>query len=159
MCKLAIFVDVQNIFYTTRDQYGRAFNYRYFWQQIESQGDIVMATAYAIHRGDDKQFKFQQALKHIGFELKLKPFIQRREGSAKGDWDVGITLDVMTAAPAVDKVILLSGDGDFDLLLARIKRDYQVQTQVFGVPQLPAASLIEVADEFQPIDQAWLLPN
>ena len=107
MCKLAIFVDVQNIYYTTRDQYGRAFNYRYFWQQIESQGDIVMATAYAIHRGDDKQFKFQQALKHIGFELKLKPFIQRRDGSAKGDWDVGITLDVMTAAPAVDKVILL----------------------------------------------------
>ncbi|NRA41393.1 MAG: NYN domain-containing protein [Pseudomonadales bacterium] len=159
MCKLAIFVDVQNIYYTTRDQYGRAFNYRYFWQQIESQGDIVMATAYAIHRGDDKQFKFQQALKHIGFELKLKPFIQRRDGSAKGDWDVGITLDVMTAAPAVDKVILLSGDGDFDLLLARIKRDYQVQTQVFGVPQLTAASLIEVADEFQPIDQAWLLPS
>ena len=159
MCKLAIFVDVQNIYYTTRDQYGRAFNYRYFWQQIESQGDIVMATAYAIHRGDDKQFKFQQALKHIGFELKLKPFIQRRDGSAKGDWDVGITLDVMAAAPAVDKVILLSGDGDFDLLLARIKRDYQVQTQVFGVPQLTAASLIEVADEFQPIDQAWLLPS
>ena len=159
MCKLAIFVDVQNIYYTTRDQYGRAFNYRYFWQQVANQGDIVMATAYAIHRGDDKQFKFQQALKHIGFELKLKPYIQRRDGSAKGDWDVGITLDVMSAAPSVDKVILLSGDGDFDLLLARIKRDYQVQTQVFGVPQLTAASLIEVADEFQPIDQAWLLPS
>ena len=73
MKKIAIFVDVQNIYYTTRDAYGRQFNYRQLWQRISTEGEIISATAYAIHRADDKQIKFQDALKHIGFDVKLKP--------------------------------------------------------------------------------------
>lgn len=119
MKKIALFVDVQNIYYTTRDTYGRQFNYRKLWKKISAQGDVVYAIAYAIHRGDDKQLKFQDALKHIGFTVKLKPYIQRSDGSAKGDWDVGITIDVMELAKNVDTVILLSGDGDFDMLLKK----------------------------------------
>ena len=61
-------------------------------------------------------------LKHIGFTVKLKPYIQRSDGSAKGDWDVGIAIDVMEMAREVDTVILLSGDGDFDLLLEKVKK-------------------------------------
>ncbi|NQZ82928.1 MAG: NYN domain-containing protein [Colwellia sp.] len=156
MKKIAIFVDVQNIYYTTRDTYARQFNYRKFWQQISEQGDIVTANAYAIQRSDDQQHKFQKALKHIGFTVKLKPFIQRRDGSAKGDWDVGITIDIMEIAPEVDTVILLSGDGDFDLLLKRVHEKYGVNTQVYGVSALTAKSLINATDEFFPIDD-WLL--
>jgi uncharacterized LabA/DUF88 family protein len=157
MKKIAIFVDVQNIYYTTRDAFGRQFNYRKLWRQISEQGEIVQANAYATHRGDDRQLKFQDALKHIGFTVKLKPFIQRSDGSAKGDWDVGITIDVMTTAKDVDTVVLLSGDGDFDLLLERIKADYGVTTVVYGVPLLTANSLLESADEFCAIDESLLL--
>lgn len=39
--------------------------------------------------------------------------LQRSNGSAKGDWDVGIALDAMKAAPAVGRLVLVSGDGDF----------------------------------------------
>jgi uncharacterized LabA/DUF88 family protein len=154
--RIAIFVDVQNIYYTTRDTFQRQFNYRKFWQQISEQGDIVIANAYAIQRSDDAQHKFQKALKHIGFDVKLKPFIQRRDGSAKGDWDVGITIDVMENAADVDTVILLSGDGDFDLLLKKVKERYSVKTHVYGVSALTANSLINATDDFFPIDD-WLL--
>ncbi len=157
MNRIAIFVDVQNIYYTTRQAYGRQFNYRKLWQRISEQGEIVAATAYAIHRGDDKQLKFQNALKQIGFDVKLKPYIQRSDGSAKGDWDVGITIDVMVAAPEVDTVVLLSGDGDFDLLLEKIKRDYAVNAQVYGVPALTANSLIGAATVYHRIEQELLL--
>ena len=157
MKKIAIFVDVQNIYYTTRDSYGRQFNYRKLWQQLSEQGDIVSATAYAIARNDDAQIKFQDALKHIGFEVKLKPYIQRKDGSAKGDWDVGITIDVMQTALDVDNVILLSGDGDFDLLLQKVKTDYNVTTEVYGVPELTANSLIKAADKYHKIDKDLLL--
>ncbi len=156
MKKIAIFVDVQNIYYTTRDTYGRQFNYREFWKRISAQGDIVVANAYAIHRGDDKQKKFQDALKHIGFTVKLKPYIQRSDGSAKGDWDVGITIDVMQVAKDVDTVILLSGDGDFDLLLKKISMDYAVITEVYGVPALTATSLIDAASIYHRIEQDLL---
>ena len=73
MKKIAIFVDVQNIYYTTRDTYGRQFNYRKLWQKLSTEGEIVSATAYDIARNDDSQIKFQDALKHIGFEVMLIP--------------------------------------------------------------------------------------
>ena len=155
--KIAIFVDVQNIYYTTQQAYGRQFNYRRLWQQISEGGEITIANAYAIHRGDDKQLKFQNALKHIGFTVKLKPYIQRRDGSAKGDWDVGITIDVLDVASQVDTVVLLSGDGDFDLLLERIKKTYPLSAEVYGVPTLTANSLIDSASIFHPIREDLLL--
>ena len=156
MKKIAIFVDVQNIYYTTRQAYGRQFNYRKLWQRIGYEGEIVSAIAYAIHRGDDKQLKFQDALKHIGFTVKLKPYIQRSDGSAKGDWDVGIAIDVMDIAKDVDTVILLSGDGDFDLLLAKIKNDYDVSAEVYGVAALTANSLIDAASIYHAIEEDLL---
>jgi uncharacterized LabA/DUF88 family protein len=157
--KIAIFVDVQNIYYTTRDAYQRQFNYRLLWQELLAKGDIIQATAYAIARSDDQQHKFQKALKHIGFEVKLKPFIQRSDGSAKGDWDVGITIDIMAAAARqdIDTIVLLSGDGDFDMLLSYVKAEYNVNTIVYGVPKLTATSLINAAEEYYKIEQSLLL--
>jgi len=155
--KIAVFVDVQNIYYTTRQAYGRQFDYRKLWQKIAAGGEIVSATAYAIHRGDEKQLKFQNALRQIGFTVKLKPYIQRRDGSAKGDWDVGIAIDVLETAKDVDTVVLLSGDGDFDLLLEKIRNVYDVTAEVYGVPSLTANSLIESASLFHRIDENLLL--
>ena len=157
MNKIALFADVQNIYYTTRQAYGRQFNYRKLWQGISARGHIEVAIAYATDRGDEKQLKFQSALKHIGFTVKLKPYIQRADGSAKGDWDVGITLDILDAARQVDTVVLLSGDGDFDLVLEKIRNDYAVNSEVYGVPDLTAKSLIDSANAFYRIDGELLL--
>lgn len=157
MKKIAIFADVQNIYYTTRQAYGRQFNYRKFWQQISARGEIVCATAYAIDRGDEKQRNFQDVLRQIGFTVKLKPFIQRSDGSAKGDWDVGITIDVMEVAKDVDIVVLLSGDGDFDMLMEKIRADYGVSAEVYGVPSLTANSLIDAASVFHPVSEDLLM--
>jgi len=155
--KIAIFVDVQNIYYTTRQAYGRQFDYRKLWQRIRNQGEIVSATAYAIQRDDEKQLKFQNALKQIGFTVKLKPYIQRSDGSSKGDWDVGITIDVLDSAKDIDTAVLLSGDGDFDLLLEKIKREHAVNTEVYGVPALTANSLIAAASIYHRIEEDLLL--
>ena len=157
MKRIAIFVDVQNIYYTTRQAYGRQFNYRRLWQRISAEGEIVAATAYATQRDDDKQIKFQDALKHIGFRVKLKPYIQRSDGSAKGDWDVGITIDVLDAAPAADVVILLSGDGDFAILMRKIRDDLGVRAEVYGVPELTSQSLVGAASLFHRIDESLLM--
>ncbi len=157
MEKVAIFVDVQNIYYTTRQSYQRHFNYAAFWAQATANREVVAAFAYAIDKGDSKQQGFQQILRNIGFEVKLKPYIQRSDGSAKGDWDVGITLDVIDYADQADVIILLSGDGDFDLLLDKARTVYGVTTEVYGVPALTAPSLIKSASRFIAIDDKLLL--
>ncbi len=155
--KTAIFVDVQNIYYTTRDTFKSSFNYKIFWDSIESKNEIFIANAYAIDRNDEKQQKFQHALRSIGFDVKLKPYIARADGSTKGDWDVGITIDILDSAQQVEKIVLLSGDGDFQLLVKKVIDQYGCKVDVYGVEQLTANSLINAASEFYPISKRFLI--
>ena len=157
MEKVAVFVDVQNVYYTTRQQFSRHFDYNKFWAEVTRGRKVVTAIAFAIYRDDEKQKQFQNILRAIGFEVKLRPFIQRNDGSAKGDWDVGITLDVLEYAPLADVVVLASGDGDFDLLVQKVRDKHRVSVEVYGVAELTAASLIRAADRFIAIKEPLLL--
>jgi uncharacterized LabA/DUF88 family protein len=159
MDRVAVFVDVQNVYYTVKQIYGCHFDYRAFWDQVTAGREVVRAFAYAIDRKDQKQIQFQQILESIGFEVKLKPFIQRSDGSAKGDWDVGITLDMIDLATEVDVAVLASGDGDFDLAVRKLRDAHGVEVEVYGVRKLTAATLIQAATRFVPIEQHLLLSN
>ncbi|KZZ33566.1 NYN domain-containing protein, partial [Oleiphilus sp. HI0117] len=112
---------------------------------------------YATEPADEKQRQFQNILRAIGFKVKLKPYIQRADGSAKADWDVGITLDAMEFAAHSDILVLASGDGDFDLLVDRIKLKHSSAVEVYGVKALTASSLICSATKFVAIDTDLLL--
>jgi len=153
---LALFADVQNLYYTVRQAYGCHFNYTALWEELSREGQIVEAYAYAIDRGDARQQQFQRILRNLGFEVKLKPYIQRSDGSAKGDWDVGITIDILDAVPRVDEIVLCSGDGDFDLLLQRVRAQGKDAT-AYGVPGLTAQALIRSATRYVPIEGSLLL--
>ena len=157
MKKVAIFVDVQNVYYTVRQTFGKNFDYNIFWAQATQNRDVVKAFAYAIDRGDQKQYEFQNILRAIGFDVKLKPFIQRADGSAKGDWDVGITIDAIEYADSADVIVLVSGDGDFDILASKIRDERGKRVEVYGVAKLTAKSLIDACSEFYPIEKPLLL--
>jgi uncharacterized LabA/DUF88 family protein len=157
MQTVSVFVDVQNIYYTTRQCFSRHFDYNNFWAEVTRDRKVAKAIAFATDRDDAKQRQFQNILRAIGFEVKLKPFIQRSDGTAKGDWDVGITLDVLEYAPQADVVVLASGDGDFDLLVQKVRDRYAVSVEVYGVAELTAGSLIRAANRFVPITDRLLL--
>ncbi|MGI9309586.1 MAG: NYN domain-containing protein [Gammaproteobacteria bacterium] len=155
--KVCIFVDVQNIYYTCRQAYQRNFDYNKFWAQATKNREVVGAFAYATDRGDEKQEQFQNILRAIGFSVLLKPMMKRLDGSTKADWDVGLALDVYEAAPNCDTVVLASGDGDFAILLERIKQRFKTKSEVYGVHQLTADTLITAADRFVTIEKNLLL--
>ena len=159
MNRVAIFVDVQNVYYTVKQSHGCHFDYQAFWNQVTAGREVVGAFANAIDRGDRKQIRFQQILESIGFKVKLKPFIQRSDGSAKGDWDVGITLDMIELAKEVDVAVLASGDGDFDLVVRKLRDAHDVEVEVYGARKLTAATLIQAATRFVPIEGRLLLSN
>ena len=159
MKKIVVLVDVQNIYYTTRQVYNCNFDYNEFWAQATSNRRVIKAVAYAIDRDDEKQKQFQNILRAIGFEVKLKPYIQRADGSAKGDWDVGITLDAIEYAKSADVVVLASGDGDFDLLVDKIRQHSGTAVEVYAVARYCAASLVNSATKFIPIQGDLLLQN
>ncbi|MGH1432163.1 MAG: NYN domain-containing protein [Neptuniibacter sp.] len=157
MQKVALFVDVQNVYYTTRQTFGRNFDYNEFWRKVTTDREVIHAFAYAIDRGDEKQKQFQNILRAIGFEVKLKPFIQRSDGSAKGDWDVGITIDAMDYSTEADVIVLVSGDGDFDMLVEKLRLEKGKHVEVYGVRELTATSLINASSRYYPIQGDLLL--
>lgn len=159
MEKVTILVDAQNIYYTTKQAYGCGFDYNEFWRKATLGREVVRAIAYSSERGDSKQRQFQNILRAIGFEVKLKPYIQRQDGSSKCDWDVGITIDALESAKDSSVLVLASGDGDFDLLVEKLKNDAGLAVEVYGVPGLTAASLIGTASKYVPIENELLLRN
>jgi len=66
----------------------------------------------------------------------------------KGDWDVGLAVDTIRLAPALDAVVLVSGDGDFVPLLEYLKNSGGVQVEVMAFGRSASARLREAADEF-----------
>ena len=157
MENVSLFVDVQNIYYTTRSAFGRNFDYNQFWARVTAGRNVINAYAYAVDRGNEKQRQFQNILRAIGFQVRLKPYIQRADGSSKGDWDVGIAVDMMELAAESDVMVLASGDGDFDVLVEKIKSKYATPVEVYGVRKLTAASLINAASCYTPIESSLLL--
>ena len=155
--KVSVFVDVQNVYYTCRDTYQRNFDYNKFWAEVTHNRELLGAVAYATDRGDAKQMQFQNILHAIGFTVKLRPLLKRLDGTTKADWDVGITLDVYEAAEESDTIVLVTGDGDFDVLLARIRKRFNTRSVVYGVPKLTSTLLVQEADEFVPIEESLLL--
>ncbi len=155
--KIGIFVDVQNIYYTCRQAYQSNFDYNRFWAEVTRDRELICAYAYATERGDEKQTQFQNILSAIGFRVKLKSMLKRHDGSAKADWDVGIALDIFEEAQRCDKIVLASGDGDFSILLDRIKQRFDTKCEVYGVQKFASSQLIASASRFIPIDHKLLL--
>jgi uncharacterized LabA/DUF88 family protein len=63
----------------------------------------------------------------------------------------------MEYASKSDIIVLASGDGDFDILISRIKEMYNNETEVYGVSNLTANSLKNITSTFVPINRELLL--
>ena len=70
----------------------------------------------------------------------------------KGDWDVGIALDMIRLAPRLDALVLVSGDGDYVPLVEYLRNQgHRVEVVAFG--KSTSAKLIAAVDEFTDMDK------
>ena len=63
----------------------------------------------------------------------------------------------MEYANQSDVIVLASGDGDFDILIKKIRTLYNINTEIYGVPNLTANSLKNVTTHFFPINDGLIL--
>ena len=52
--KVSIFVDVQNIYYTTKQEFNLNFDYNKFWKLVTHNREVIGAFAYTINKFDKK---------------------------------------------------------------------------------------------------------
>ena len=158
MERVAVFADVQNLYYTVKEQHNSHFDYGAFLREATAGRQLVKALAYATDKGDKRQRRFQQILKGLGFDVRLQPFVQRADGSTKGDWDVGIAVDMLDLAPRVETVVLASGDGDYAPVVGKMVDELGIVVEVYGAQDLTAGLLARRATRFVPIQGQMLLP-
>ena len=74
-------------------------------------------------------------------------------GAKKADWDVGLAVDAITAAPKLDTVILVTGDGDFVPLVQYLQTHGGCQVEVVSFGRSTSGKLKEAADDFLDLDE------
>ena len=86
-------------------------------------------------------------LRSNGYEVRIKYLKQRPDGTAKGDWDMGMALDAMAMSNRLDVIAIVSGDGDFVELVNFLKAR-GVRVEVYSFPYSTAEELRLSATEF-----------
>jgi uncharacterized LabA/DUF88 family protein len=153
--RVAIFVDIQNLYYSARDTFNRKVNFESILYKTLGDRILVRAFAYIVKLQGVDQKGFINTLKHIGYQVREKePKIFKRldeEGNLwttiKADWDMGIAIDAIALSEKIDVAILTTGDGDFKDLVKYLQTK-GVKVEIAAFKQTTAKELMEVADEF-----------
>jgi len=151
--RVGVFVDVQNLYYSAKNLYKAKVNFGQVLKEAVKGRKLVRAIAYAIKANIREEKAFHDALDAIGYEVKTKDLQTFAGGAKKGDWDIGIAMDIIELANKLDTVILVSGDGDFVDLLQHLKRAMGCKIEVMAFGPSSSGKLRAEADEFIDIDR------
>ncbi|MFH1181695.1 MAG: NYN domain-containing protein [Candidatus Woesearchaeota archaeon] len=150
--RVAVFIDVQNLYYSAKNIYNSKTNFAEILKAVVGVRKIIRAFAYVIKADVGEEQGFFDALEKIGFEVRVKDLQVFLGGAKKGDWDVGIAMDMIKMAPKIDTAVLVSGDGDFRALLEYI-RAMGCRTEVAAFGKNTSRQLVEEADSFLDLDK------
>ena len=110
-------MDVQNLYYSARNMYNSRVKFNEVLNMAVADRRLIRAIAYVVKADMPEEHTFFEALEKAGFEVKVKELQTFAGGHQKGDWDVGITIDIIKMMNKLDVVVLCSGDGDYVPLL------------------------------------------
>lgn len=151
--RISVFVDVQNLYYSSRALYNSRVNFKSILQDAVAGRLLIRASAYVIKTEEFKEESFFEALSTMGFEIKSKDLQIFPGGAKKGDWDVGIAMDAIEQAPKIDTIVIASGDGDFIPLVEHLKRALGCRVEVMSFGKSTSNKLKEVVDNFIDLDK------
>ncbi len=151
--RVGVFVDVQNMYYSARYLYGAKLNFKELLSEAVKGRTLVRAIAYVVRTEEISKEAFFDVLENLGFEVKAKDLQIFAGGAKKGDWDVGMAMDMIELSPKLDTVVLVSGDGDFVPLVEHLKRAMGCRVEVVAFGRSASSKLLESVDNFVDLDK------
>jgi uncharacterized LabA/DUF88 family protein len=152
--RVGVFVDTQNLYYSAKNLYGSKVDFRKILEVGVNQRHLIRAIIYVIRADIPEEESFFEALRNIGYEVKIKELRSYYDGTKRGDWDMGIAIDTIKLSEKLDTVILVSGDGDFVALVEHLRaRGIRVEVMAFG--KSTSSELRRAANEFIDLDQTY----
>lgn len=158
--RVGVFIDVQNLYYSARNIYNSRVNFSALLKEAVGSRKLIRALAYVIRAQMPEEQTFFDALGKAGFEVKAKDLQVFFGGIKKGDWDVGITMDMIKQMNKIDSIVLASGDGDYVPLIEYLK-NFGVRAEVIAFGKSASSKLIDAADDFIDMDASpkkFLIP-
>ena len=150
--RVGVFVDVQNLYYSARNMYNARVKFNEVLEAAVAGRKLIRAIAYVVKADMPEEHTFFDALEKAGFEVKVKELQTFAGGHQKGDWDVGIAMDIIKLMNKLDVIVLASGDGDYLPLLEYLQMSGQfTETLAFG--KSCSGKVKEVTDYFIDLDE------
>ena len=151
--RVGIFIDIQNLYHSAKNLYRARVNFRELVKTLVDNRKLIRAVAYVVKSETALGEKsFFEALSQVGLELRVKDLQIYPGGAKKADWDVGLAIDAVRVANALDVIILVTGDGDFIPLVEYLKWGLGKQVEVAAFSKTTSSSLKEHADYFTAVE-------
>jgi uncharacterized LabA/DUF88 family protein len=136
--RVYIQLDVQNLFFAAKD-INRRLDFRKIKKYFDdSQDEVVEVKAYTVTTPDNNSEKFENLLKTLNYGLNCKKasVTYDKDGEPRyhdTDQDMSICVDCMANIDKFDKLVLMSGDGDFIDLIKYLKSKGK-KVEVWSLP-------------------------
>ncbi|MEK7597631.1 MAG: NYN domain-containing protein [Patescibacteria group bacterium] len=122
--KAKVYIDGANIFYTQK-QIGWNIDWKKVKKYLEKKSEIIEMRYYTgVKKNDIKMSKYLNYFDKIAITTVTKPIkiIKTINGNIfKSNFDVEMATDVLLDRVLVDKIILFTGDSDFNYLIKKLK--------------------------------------
>lgn len=151
--RVGVFIDTQNLYHSAKNLYRARVNFGNVLKDSVAGRRLVRARAYSVTTESGEEKGFFEALGKIGIEMITKDLQVFYGGAKKADWDVGLAVDAITAAPKLDTVILITGDGDFIPLVKYLQIHSGCQVEVVSFGRSTSGKLKEATDDFLDLDE------
>ncbi|BAY54724.1 hypothetical protein NIES2135_15420 [Leptolyngbya boryana NIES-2135] len=153
MNRLSIFVDGNNMFYAQQKN-GWFFDPKRVLEYFTSEKNVELINAYWYTGLKDPQDQrgFRDALISLGYTVRtkiLKEYYDDTSGrySQKANLDIEIVVDMFNTVEQYDRVILFSGDGDFERAIEQL-RSKNTHITVVSTEGMIARELRNVTDRY-----------
>jgi uncharacterized LabA/DUF88 family protein len=150
---VSIFVDGNNMFYAQQKN-GWFFDPRKILEYFTRDSDVRLVNAfwYTGLKDSQDQRGFRDALISLGYTVRtklLKEYYDDTSGrySQKANLDIEIVIDMFNTVEQYNRVVLFSGDGDFERAI-ELLRSKNTHITVVSTEGMIARELRNVTDQY-----------
>jgi uncharacterized LabA/DUF88 family protein len=159
--KVAVFVDGANLYHSIKSYYKGVLDYGVLLDAAVGARKLLRATFYIVEKQEQDETSgasgarsFVYNLNKFGYKVRSKPLVVHETLSAdgervvshKGDWDMGIVVDMMRLADHADAYVLVSGDGDYVEAVEYLQSEKGLRVEVISAGQCTSQALLDVCD-------------
>jgi uncharacterized LabA/DUF88 family protein len=156
--RVAVFVDGANLYHSIKNYYRGVLDYARLLSAAVGERRLLRATFYIVEKQEPEEVQgsrsFVYNLNKFGYKVRSKPLVVResltpegdRTVSHKGDWDIGLVVDMMRLADHADTYVLVSGDGDYVEAVEYLQSERGIRVEVISAAQCTSQALLDICD-------------